>query len=273
MASTPPSKKKPWNEIKTHDSWSVFKVISEMVEGFEKLARIGPCVSIFGSARTDPHHSYYKKAERIASLLTEAGYGVISGGGPGIMEAANKGAQAYEGASVGLGITLPNEQEPNRFIDPDKLIMFNYFFIRKVMFMKYSQGFIVMPGGSGTLDELFEAFTLIQTQKINSFPLILVEKDYWSGLLDWLRGTVLGAQHISRRRPRDHSSRRHTRRSDRSDRELLQTQKRNTISQLLNQKCLPFTFLLEKHRPSKKQAQKSAQKARPLSQTLYLMPT
>ena len=197
MSSKNSFKKKTWNEIKTHDSWSVFKIISEMVEGFEKLARIGPCVSIFGSARAEKQHAYYKKAQRIAELLTEAGYGVISGGGPGIMEAANRGAQAKQGASVGLGITLPHEQETNPFIDPDKLLIFNYFFIRKVMFVKYSQGFIVMPGGFGTLDELFEAYTLIQTNKIDSFPLVLVEKSYWKGLIDWLRSTALEAKHIS----------------------------------------------------------------------------
>ena len=197
MSQKHPLKKKSWSELKGQDAWSVFKVISEMVHAFEKLDSIGPCVSIFGSARVDQHHPYYKKAQRIAELLTEAGYGIISGGGPGIMEAANQGAQAQQGTSVGLCINLPHEQTVNRFIDPDKLIIFNYFFTRKVMFVKYAQGFVVMPGGFGTLDELFEAFTLIQTRKIDSFPLILVEKDYWSGLLSWLKTTVLNEQHIS----------------------------------------------------------------------------
>ena len=157
-------KDRNWNEIKTQDSWVIFKVMSEMVEGFEKLAKIGPCVSIFGSARTQPDNGYYKMAEEIAAKLVRHGYGVITGGGPGIMEAGNKGAQSENGKSVGLNIELPHEQGNNPYIDPDKLISFDYFFVRKVMFVKYSQGFIVMPGGFGTLDELFEAITLIQNQ-------------------------------------------------------------------------------------------------------------
>jgi len=184
-------RQKDWSEIKSSNSWVIFKVISEFVQGFEKLAKIGPCVSIFGSARTPQDHEYYKRAEEIASLLVEHGYGVITGGGPGIMEAGNKGAHEAGGRSVGLNIELPFEQFDNIYIDPDKLINFDYFFVRKVMFVKYSQGFIVMPGGLGTLDELFEAYTLIQTRKIARFPIVLVGRDFWAGLLDWIRGTLL----------------------------------------------------------------------------------
>lgn len=185
---------KSWQEIHTTDSWRVFKIISELVEGFEKLARIGPCVSIFGSARTHFNNKYYKLAEDIAFKLTEKGYGIITGGGPGIMEAANKGANRGNGKSVGINIDLPFEQRPNIYIDPDKLITFDYFFIRKVMFMKYAQGFIVLPGGFGTFDELFEAMTLIQTRKIGKFPIILVGKKYWSGLIEWIKEEMLGEE-------------------------------------------------------------------------------
>lgn len=190
-------KDKDWNEIKTHDSWVIFKVMAEMVEGFEKLAKIGPCVSIFGSARTKPDQPHYKMAEEIAAKLVRHGYGVVTGGGPGIMEAGNKGAKSENGKSVGLGIQLPFEQGNNIYIDPDKLITFDYFFVRKVMFVKYSQGFIVMPGGFGTLDELFEAITLIQTKKIGRFPIVLVGKEYWGGLMDWIKTTMLGFGNIS----------------------------------------------------------------------------
>ena len=183
-----------WAEIKSANSWVIFKVMAEFVEGFEKLAKIGPCVSIFGSARTKSHDPYFKMAEEIASKLVENGYGVITGGGPGIMEAGNKGAASRGGKSVGLNIDLPFEQFDNRFIDRDKLINFDYFFVRKVMFVKYSQGFVVMPGGLGTLDELFEALTLIQTKKIGRFPIVLVGRKYWEGLIDWLKQTVLGVE-------------------------------------------------------------------------------
>jgi uncharacterized protein (TIGR00730 family) len=169
----------------------VFKIISELVEGFEKLARIGPCVSIFGSARTHYNDKYYRLAEEIAYQLTQKGYGVITGGGPGIMEAANKGARRGKGKSVGINIDLPFEQHPNTYIDADKLITFDHFFVRKVMFMKYAQGFIVLPGGFGTFDELFEAITLIQTRKIGKFPIILVGKKYWGGLVDWIKEVML----------------------------------------------------------------------------------
>lgn len=184
-------KKKDWNEIKTNDSWAVFKIMSEFVEGYERLARIGPCVSIFGSARTSEDHEYYKLAEEIAYKLTLNNYGVITGGGPGIMEAGNKGANRGKGTSVGLNIELPFEQHYNPYIDSDKMINFDYFFVRKVMFVKYAQGFIVLPGGFGTLDELFEALTLIQTKKLGKFPVILVGTNYWTGLLDWIKSTLL----------------------------------------------------------------------------------
>ena len=182
---------KNWNEIKTKDSWQIFKIMAEFVQAFETLSKIGPCVSIFGSARTQPDNSYYKMAEDIAEKLTHKGYGIITGGGFGIMEAGNKGAHQGEGKSVGLNIDLPFEQEANTYIDNDKLINFDYFFVRKVMFVKYAQGFVVMPGGVGTLDELFEAITLIQTQKIAAFPIVLVGKDYWSGLMDWIKNIML----------------------------------------------------------------------------------
>lgn len=190
-------KERDWNEIKSADSWAIFKVISEFVEGFEKLSKIGPCVSIFGSARTPRDHQYYKMAEDIAAKLVRHGYGVITGGGPGIMEAGNKGAHSENGKSVGLNIELPFEQFNNIYIDPDKLITFNYFFVRKVMFTKYAQGFIVLPGGFGTLDELFEALTLIQTNKIGKFPIVLVGKSYWTGLVDWLKTTMLDHHNIN----------------------------------------------------------------------------
>lgn len=182
---------KDWNEIRIADSWQIFKVMAEFVEGFEKLSRIGPCVSIFGSARTKRDNPYYIMAEEIAAKLVRHGYGVITGGGPGIMEAGNKGAHSEGGKSVGLNIELPFEQFHNIYIDSDKLLDFDYFFVRKVMFVKYAQGFIVMPGGFGTLDELFEAITLIQTKKIGRFPIILVGKSYWQGLFTWIEDVML----------------------------------------------------------------------------------
>lgn len=167
--------------------------MGEFVNGYEKLSKIGPCVSIFGSARTKPDHKYYKLAEEMAQKIVEHGYGVITGGGPGIMEAGNKGAHIAGGTSVGLNIELPFEQHDNPYIDSDKSLDFDYFFVRKVMFVKYSQGFVVMPGGFGTLDELFEAMTLIQTHKIETFPIILVGKEFWGGLMDWVKTTLLEA--------------------------------------------------------------------------------
>lgn len=184
-------KDKDWAEIKSSDSWVIFKVMSEFVEGFEKLAKIGPCVTVFGSARTLPTHRYYKMAEDIAYKLVQHGYGVITGGGPGIMEAGNKGAHRAGGKSVGLNIFLPHEQKGNIYIDPEKLISFDYFFVRKVMFVKYSQGFIVMPGGFGTLDELTEAMTLIQTQKIGRFPIVMVGNEFWGGIVEWFKEKLL----------------------------------------------------------------------------------
>ena len=184
-------KQKTWNEIRTNDTWAIFKIMAEFVDGYEKLGKIGPCVSIFGSARTKPKDKYYKLAENIAYLLTQNGYGVITGGGPGIMEAGNKGAHRGKGISVGLNIELPFEQFDNAYIDRDKNLQFDYFFVRKVMFVKYAQGFVVMPGGFGTLDELFEAMTLIQTKKIGKFPIILVGKDFWEGLFDWVKKVLI----------------------------------------------------------------------------------
>ena len=186
---------KDWSQIKATDSWQIFRIMSEFVDGFERMARIGPCVSIFGSARTKPENPYYILAEEIAYKLTLEGYGVITGGGPGIMEAANKGAKRGNGKSVGLNIELPFEQEPNPYVDRDKSIDFHYFFVRKTIFLKYSQGFIAIPGGFGTMDELFEALTLVQTHKIGEFPVVLVGKKYWQGLLDWIKSTMMEMEH------------------------------------------------------------------------------
>ncbi len=183
---------KQWSEIKGENSWTMFKVIAEFVDGFEKMNRMGPCISIFGSARTKPDNKYYQLTVDIAQRLSSEGFGVISGGGPGIMEAANKGAYLENGLSIGLNIELPFEQSGNQYIDPDKNIDHRYFFVRKVMFVKYSQAFVVMPGGFGTLDELFETLTLIQTDKISNVPIILVGKEFWTGLIDWVKTTVLG---------------------------------------------------------------------------------
>lgn len=183
-------KHKTWNEIKTSDSWQIFKIMAEFVEGFEKMASIGPCVSVFGSARTEAENPYYALAEDIAYKLTQSGYGVITGGGPGIMEAANKGAMRGDGVSVGLNIQLPFEQGANPYIDPDKLITFKHFFVRKVIFQKYAQGFIVLPGGFGTFDEFFESITLIQTGKIGRFPIVLVGSSFWQGLISWIEKVV-----------------------------------------------------------------------------------
>lgn len=182
---------KDWSRIKANDSWAIFKIMGEFVNGYEKMSAIGPCISIFGSARTLPENPEYRLTVDIAEAVVKSGLGVITGGGPGIMEAANLGAKKGGGISVGLNIELPFEQEPNEFIDSDKLMNFEYFFVRKVMFIKYSQGFVVMPGGMGTLDELFEALTLIQTQKIKKFPILLVGKSFWNGMLDWIKKVLL----------------------------------------------------------------------------------
>ncbi|MBL7929449.1 MAG: TIGR00730 family Rossman fold protein [Bacteroidia bacterium] len=186
-----------WQQIKTEDSWQIFKIMAEFVEGFEKMGRIGPCVSIFGSARTKQETRYFELAEQIAYKLTKEGFGIITGGGPGIMEAANKGAFEAGGKSVGLNIELPFEQSSNPYIDRDKLIMFNYFFVRKLMFIKYAQGFITLPGGFGTMDELFEALTLIQTGKIARFPIVMVGRDYYAGLYEWIKNKLLTERNIN----------------------------------------------------------------------------
>ncbi|WP_144283374.1 LOG family protein [Chryseobacterium echinoideorum] len=190
-------RQKTWDETITKDSWMVFKVMAEFVEGYEKMAKIGPCVSIFGSARLKPESKYYQMAVEIAEKITKIGFGVITGGGPGIMEAGNKGAYNAEGKSIGLNIDLPFEQHFNPYINKMYSLNFDYFFVRKVMFVKYSQGFIVMPGGFGTLDELTEAITLIQTLKIGRFPIVLVGTEFWSGLLDWFKATLLKEGMIS----------------------------------------------------------------------------
>ncbi len=180
-----------WHQNFTgENSWTMFKVISEFVEGYEVMNRVGPCVSIFGSARTKPDHKYYQLATEIGQLLVREGYGVITGGGPGIMEAGNRGAHLEKGASIGLNIDLPFETSSNPYVDLDKNIDFRYFFVRKVMFVKYAQAFVCCPGGFGTMDELFEVLTLIQTRKINKVPVILVGTEYWSGLRDWIFETM-----------------------------------------------------------------------------------
>ena len=179
------------------DIWSIFKIMGEFVEGYDKLFKIGPCVTIFGSARTQEGQQYYELARETARQITQKGFGVITGGGPGIMEAANQGARDGNGKSVGLGIDLPFEQGVNEYVDPNYVIKFHYFFARKVMFVKYSQGFVVFPGGFGTLDEFFEAMTLIQTQKISQFPVVLVGTEYWKGLIDWIKNTLVEEGTIS----------------------------------------------------------------------------
>lgn len=187
--------RKDWNEIKTNDSWAIFKIMSEFVEGYERMARIGPCISIFGSARTKEENKYYQLSVEIGEKLAKAGYGIITGGGPGIMEAGNKGAHQGGGKSVGLNIDLPFEQFHNKYVDRESHLNFDYFFVRKVIFVKYSQGFVVMPGGFGTMDELFEAITLIQTKKITKRPVVLVGKEYWTGLVEWVKNVMLEKEH------------------------------------------------------------------------------
>lgn len=184
-------KKKDWSDLKADSSWRMFKIMSEFVDGFENMERFGPCISIFGSARTKPDNPYYQLTEKIAELLSNEGYGIITGGGPGIMEAGNKGAKKVKGKSVGLHIELEHEQDWNEFIDTDKLLMFKYFFVRKVMFVRYAQAFVFMPGGFGTMDEMFEVVTLVQTKKVDKVPLIFIGTQYWKGLLDWIKETVL----------------------------------------------------------------------------------
>ncbi|MGC6413083.1 MAG: TIGR00730 family Rossman fold protein [Bacteroidia bacterium] len=182
---------KDWPSIASSNSWGIFKIMAEFVDGFDRMAEIGPCVSVFGSARTKPNHPHYLLAENISRLLSEAGWGIITGGGPGIMEAGNKGAKQGGSASVGLNINLPFETSNNPYQDDDKRLNFNYFFVRKMMFLKYSQGIIVMPGGFGTMDELFEALTLVQTDKRAKFPIVLVDSKFWGPLVSWIENTLI----------------------------------------------------------------------------------
>jgi uncharacterized protein (TIGR00730 family) len=189
--------RKDWSEIKSNDSWSIFKIMAEFVEAYDKMAKAGPCVAIFGSARTKSNHPHYIQAVELAERLASTGYGVITGGAPGIMEAGNKGAKQGGGVSVGLNIDLPFEQFHNQYIDRDHFLEFDYFFVRKVIFVKYSQAFVIMPGGFGTLDEFFEALTLIQTKKIARRPIVLFGVDYWKGLFEWVQQTMLTQQYIS----------------------------------------------------------------------------
>lgn len=186
-----------WQETRIKDLWRVFRIMGEFVEGFETLSELGPCVSVFGSARAPQDSPEYRMAESVARTLVEAGFGVITGGGPGVMEAANKGAHEAGGLSVGLNIVIPHEQFANPYVDRTKLINFDFFFVRKVMLVKYAQGFIVLPGGFGTMDELFEALTLIQTGKSSLFPVVLMGTSYWGGLVEWLRQTMVSAGKIS----------------------------------------------------------------------------
>ncbi len=189
---------KDWNNAITQDSWRILKYNAETVNGFEKLLEVGPSISIFGSARTQPEDHYFKKTVEIAEMISKMGFGIISGAGPGIMEAANKGAKNVKGKSIGLRINLPFEQYTNKYVDDEYLLKFDYFFIRKLMFQKYSQGFVVMPGGFGTLDELFNALTLIQTKKSKKFPIILVGKKHYQPLFDWILNTLSENKLISR---------------------------------------------------------------------------
>jgi uncharacterized protein (TIGR00730 family) len=178
------------------DPWRVFRIMSEFVEGFEVLSKVGKAVSIFGSSRTKPGNKYYKLAEEVAYLVAKEGYAVITGSGPGLMEAANKGAKRAKGKSVGLNIHIPSEQKANKYVDI--LLDFRYFFVRKVMFVKYAKAFVILPGGFGTLDEFYEAINLIQTERISKFPVVLFGKKYWSGLLAWLKEIVLAEGNISK---------------------------------------------------------------------------
>jgi len=192
-----PAEQAEWQATRIRDTWRIFRIMGEFVEGFERLSEIGPSVSVFGSARTKPGTPYYEMGREVGRLLVEHGYAVITGGGPGIMEAANRGAQEAGGVSVGLNIVLPHEQRVNPYVDPDKAIQFDFFFARKSMFVKYAQGFIVLPGGFGTMDELFESLTLIQTGKTARFPVVLMGTEFWGGLLGWLRAMMLESGNIA----------------------------------------------------------------------------
>lgn len=186
------------NKMLNTDSWRIFRILSEFVEGFETMTDLGPSVSIFGSARLPPSNPYYQMAVDVAKHIANKGFAVITGGGPGIMEAANKGTQEVKGSSCGLSIDLPNEYQPNPHIDPKYRLQFRYFFVRKVMFIRYAQGYVFLPGGVGTLDELFEALTLIQTHKIRAFPIYLMGADFWQGMIEWMEKTLLAHQTISK---------------------------------------------------------------------------
>ncbi|MFH1824591.1 MAG: TIGR00730 family Rossman fold protein [Candidatus Firestonebacteria bacterium] len=188
--------KKNIGNFTTEDNWRVFRIMAEFVEGFDELSKITPAVSIFGSARLKPKDKFYKVAEEIGRLLVKEGFTVITGGGPGLMEAANKGAYEGKGKSVGLNIEIPLEQKPNPYLT--KYLSFRYFFARKVMFVKYATAFVILPGGFGTMDEFFESITLIQTKKINPFPVILVDRNYWTGLIDWLNKKMITRGYIDK---------------------------------------------------------------------------
>lgn len=184
------------NNFTSEETWRIFRIMSEFVEGFEVLARVGKAVSIFGSSRLKPGNKYYKLAEEVAYLLAKEGYAIMTGSGPGVMEAANKGTKRAGGHSIGLNIQLPSEQKSNKYVDT--LLDFRYFFVRKVMFVKYAKAFVIMPGGYGTLDEFSEAINLIQTERIPKFPVVLLSSEYWKGMLNWLRETVLKNSCISK---------------------------------------------------------------------------
>jgi len=185
-----------WQRKQLEDLWRIFNITGEFAKGYQQLSKLGPCITIFGSARSQPGVHEYELGVRAARACVERGYGVITGGGPGIMEAANKGATEAGGVSVGLNILLPHEQGANEFVDRDKLVSFEFFFVRKTMLVKYAQGFIALPGGFGTLDELFEALTLIQTGKSTRFPVVLVGTKFWGSLVDWIRTALLGGGYI-----------------------------------------------------------------------------
>jgi uncharacterized protein (TIGR00730 family) len=193
----PENKNDEENKLLINDSWRVFRILSEFVEGFETMTKIGPSVSIFGSARLQESNPYYQLSMDVAQHISQKGFAIITGGGPGLMEAANKGAQHVNGHSCGLAVDLPFETEPNAFIDPAYRLQFRYFFVRKVMFIRYAQGYVFLPGGFGTMDELFEALTLIQTKKINAFPIYLMGKSYWQGMIDWITTTPLSTGCVS----------------------------------------------------------------------------
>ena len=188
---------KEWSSHHADSSWRMFRIMAEFADGFDRMEQFGPCVSIFGSARTKAENKYYQLAEKMAEKLAIEGFGIITGGGPGIMEAGNKGAQNKNGQSVGLHIVLPNEEGANKYVDHNRTFIFKYFFVRKVMFIKYAQGFVYFPGGFGTMDELFEVLTLVQTRKISRVPIVLIGKSYWSGLIDWIKDQMLNEQNIN----------------------------------------------------------------------------